>query len=68
MTTATATAAPAPLPKALANEPWGLWAAVLFVIATLITSVLTFGVAGLVIVMVPAALGMLALLSLIVFG
>ncbi|MCC5964727.1 MAG: hypothetical protein JJU24_01200 [Natronohydrobacter sp.] len=68
MTTATATPAPAPLPKALANEPWGLWATVLFVIATLITSVLTFGVAGLVMVMVPAALGMLALLSLIVFG
>lgn len=68
MSTATATTAPVTAPKALANEPWGIWAAILFVIATLITSVATFGVAGLAFVMVPAALGMLALLCLIVFG
>ena len=67
--TATATApAPATLPKLLQNEPWGIWAAILFVIATLVTAVITFGVAGLVLVMVPAAIGMLGLLSLIVFG
>lgn len=56
------------LPKQLANEPWGIWAAILFVIATLVTSVATLGVAGLVIVMVPAAIAMLILLCFIVFG
>ena len=69
MSTATTTTAPTiAAPKALANEPWGIWAAILFVIATLVASVLTFGVAGLAFVMVPASLGMLAFLCLIVFG
>lgn len=56
------------LPKALANEPWGIWAAIIFVVATLVTAVVTMGVAGLVVVMVPAALAMLVLLCFIVFG
>ncbi|ATX66031.1 hypothetical protein [Roseinatronobacter bogoriensis] len=56
------------LPKSLANEPWGIWAAILFVVATLVTAVVTMGVAGLVVVMVPAALAMLVLLCFIVFG
>ncbi|TVP69353.1 MAG: hypothetical protein EA339_14785 [Rhodobacteraceae bacterium] len=68
MTTATTEPAPTRLPKFLANEPWGIWAGVLAVIIALVVSVLTFGVAGLVVVMAPAALAMVALLSLIVFG
>ncbi len=56
------------LPRMLENEPWGIWAAIVFVIATLVVAVLSMGVTGLVVVMVPAAIGMLALLSLIVFG
>ncbi len=56
------------LPRMLESEPWGIWAAIVFVIATLVVAVLSMGVTGLVVVMVPAAIGMLALLSLIVFG
>jgi len=62
-----ATATPA-APKLLANEPWGIWAAIVFVVATLVTAVATFGVAGLVVIMVPAAIAMLVLLCFIVFG
>ncbi len=56
------------LPKSLANEPWGIWAAIIFVVATLVTAVATMGVAGLVVVMVPAAIAMLVLLCFVVFG
>jgi hypothetical protein len=49
-------------------EPWGIWAAILCVIVALGVAVATLGVPGLVIVMVPAALAMLVLLSFIVFG
>ncbi|WP_439559971.1 hypothetical protein [Roseinatronobacter sp.] len=59
---------PAQTPSFLRNEPWGIWAAVLFVIATLVTAVVTMGLPGLVLVMVPAALGMLLLLCFVVFG
>lgn len=52
----------------LKKEPWGIWAGILFVIATLVVAILTMGLPGLVLVMVPAALGMLALLCFIVFG
>lgn len=65
--THTAPATPT-MPKQLANEPWGIWAAILFVVATLVTAVATLGVAGLVVVMVPAAIAMLVLLCFIVFG
>ena len=70
MTQAATQKAPATptMPKLLANEPWGIWAAILFVIATLVTAVATLGVAGLVIVMVPAAIAMLVLLCFVVFG
>ena len=54
--------------KGRAPEPWGIWAAILCVIIALEVAVATMGVAGLVAVMVPAALGMLVLLSFIVFG
>ncbi len=66
--TAPAETAPTPSKTFLANEPWGIWAGVLAFILALLVSVLSFGVAGLVVVMAPAALGMVALLSLIVFG
>ncbi|WFE73269.1 hypothetical protein [Roseinatronobacter sp. S2] len=59
---------PANTPTFLKNEPWGIWAGILFVIATLVTAIVTMGLPGLVLVMVPAALGMLALLCFIVFG
>ncbi|MCC5959634.1 MAG: hypothetical protein JJU08_09875 [Rhodobacteraceae bacterium] len=59
---------PSKTPTFLKNEPWGIWAGILFVIATLVTAIVTMGLPGLVLVMVPAALGMLALLCFIVFG
>jgi hypothetical protein len=59
---------PAASAKGRAPEPWGIWAAILGVVAVLGVSVATLGVAGLVAVMVPAAIGMLILLSFIVFG
>ncbi|TVQ02977.1 MAG: hypothetical protein EA338_02765 [Roseinatronobacter sp.] len=67
--TATQTPTKTPtMPKMLANEPWAIWAGIVFVIAALVTAVLTMGVAGLVVVMVPAAIAMLGLLCFIVFG
>jgi hypothetical protein len=65
---ATLTHTPTTSAKGTAPEPWGIWAAILCVVALLGISVATLGVAGLVAVMVPAALGMLILLSFIVFG
>ncbi len=56
------------LPKMLENEPWGIWAAILLVIAVLVIAGLTMGLSGLVMVMVPASIGILAVLSLVVFG
>ncbi|MDD7970415.1 hypothetical protein [Roseinatronobacter alkalisoli] len=64
----TATATPLPFSAGLANEPWAIWAGILFLIATIVTAVVTMGLPGLVLVMVPAALGMLVLLCFIVFG
>lgn len=52
----------------LSDEPWGIWAAIAFYIATIVTSVLTFGVAGLTVVAVPGAIFMLIMLLLIVRG
>jgi hypothetical protein len=66
MTTTAASAHPPA--TARRPEPWGIWAAILCVIVALGVAVATLGVAGLVAVMVPAALGMLVLLSFIVFG
>ena len=50
------------------NEPWAIWAAIVLVVASLVIAVLAMGIQGLVVVMVPAAIGMLALLCLVVFG
>ncbi|MGY6548761.1 MAG: hypothetical protein ACXIU7_07120 [Roseinatronobacter sp.] len=59
---------PAATQTARAKEPWGIWAGIAFVLLALVLSVLGFGVAGLVVVMVPAAIAMLALLMLVVRG
>jgi len=56
------------MPKMPANEPWAIWGAIVFTLVALVTAVLTMGVAGLVVVMVPAAIAMLVLLCFIVFG
>lgn len=50
------------------DEPWPIWAAILVFLNVLVFSGMTWGLAGLVTIMVPAALGMLVLLLLIVRG
>ena len=50
------------------DEPWPIWAAVLVFLNILVISAKVWGLAGLVSVMVPAAIGMLLVLLLIVKG
>ncbi|MCC5955199.1 MAG: hypothetical protein JJU07_03785 [Natronohydrobacter sp.] len=50
------------------DEPWPIWAAILVFLNILVISAKVWGLAGLVAVMVPAALGMVILLLLIVKG
>lgn len=50
------------------DEPWPIWAAILVFLNILVISAKVWGLAGLVSVMVPAAIGMLLLLLLIVKG
>lgn len=50
------------------EEPWPIWAAILVFLNILVISAKVWGLAGLVAVMVPAALGMLVVLLLIVKG
>lgn len=50
------------------KEPWIIWAGILAVVVVLVLAVVTMGVQGLVVIMVPAALAMLVLLCFIVFG
>lgn len=51
-----------------ADEPWPIWAAILVFLNILVISAKFWGLAGLVSVMVPAAIGMLVVLLLIVKG
>jgi hypothetical protein len=67
MTTNT-TPSTSPIIERLRDEPWGIWAGIVFVLATVVTSVLTFGVPGLVAVAVPGAFFMLFMLLMIVRG
>lgn len=48
------------------DEPWAIWAALMVFLNVLVISGMTFGLAGLVSVMVPAALGMVLVLVRIV--
>lgn len=50
------------------EEPWPIWAAILVFLNILVISAKVWGLAGLVTVMVPAAIGMLVVLLLIVKG
>jgi hypothetical protein len=50
------------------DEPWPIWAAIMVFLNVLVFSGMTWGLAGLVTIMVPAALGMLVVLLLIVKG
>ncbi|WP_139257681.1 hypothetical protein [Natronohydrobacter thiooxidans] len=51
-----------------ADEPWPIWAAIMVFLNILVISAKVWGLAGLVSVMVPAAIGMLIVLLLIVKG
>lgn len=51
-----------------ADEPWPIWAALMVFLNILVISAKVYGLAGLVAVMVPAALGMIVILLLIVKG
>lgn len=50
------------------DEPWPIWAALMVFLNILVISAKVYGLAGLVAVMVPAAIGMLIVLLLIVKG
>ena len=50
------------------DEPWPIWAAIMVFLNILVISAKVWGLAGLVAVMVPAAIGMLLMLLLIVKG
>lgn len=52
----------------LAEEPWPIWAAIMVFLNIFVIAGMVWGAAGIVTVMVPAALLMLGLLTLIVFG
>ena len=51
-----------------ADEPWPFWAALMVFLNILVISAKVYGLAGLVAVMVPAAVGMIVILLLIVKG
>lgn len=63
-----ATLAKTPVAKANRqdDEPWAIWAGLMVFLNVLVISGMTFGLAGLVSVMVPAALGMVLVLVRIV--
>lgn len=48
------------------GEPWAIWAGLMVFLNVLVISGMTFGLAGLVSVMVPAAIGMVLVLVRIV--
>lgn len=48
------------------DEPWAIWAGLMVFLNVLVISGMTYGLAGLVGVMVPAALGMVLILLRIV--
>lgn len=48
------------------DEPWAIWAGLMVFLNVLVISGMTFGLAGLVSVMVPAALGMVLILLRVV--
>ena len=50
------------------EEPWPIWAALMVFLNALVIATMVWGLLGLVAVMVPAAIGMVILLILIVFG
>lgn len=50
------------------DEPWPIWAALMVFLNVLVLSTMTWGLPGLVTVMVFAALAMVVILILIVFG
>ncbi len=50
------------------DEPWPIWAALMVFLNILVIAGMTYGLPGLVAVMVPAAIGMILLLMLIVTG
>lgn len=50
------------------DEPWPIWAALMVFLNVLVISTMTWGLPGLVAVMVFAALAMVGVLILIVFG
>lgn len=50
------------------EEPWPIWAALMVFLNALVIATMVWGLPGLVAVMVPAAIGMVILLILIVFG
>lgn len=58
----------APTPRGNDDEPWPIWAALMVFLNVLVISAMIWGLAGLVTVMVPAALGMIVVLLLIVKG
>ncbi len=68
MTSTTTNSAPSKVMNYLRDEPWGIWCAIAFVLATVVTSVLTFGLAGLVAIGVVGAFFMLFMLLMIVRG
>ena len=50
------------------EEPWPIWAALMVFLNVLVIATMVWGLPGLVSVMVPAAIGMVIILILIVFG
>lgn len=50
------------------DEPWPIWAALMVFLNIVVIATMVWGLPGLVSVMVPAAVGMVILLILIVFG
>lgn len=50
------------------EEPWPIWAALMVFLNVLVIATMVWGLPGLLSVMVPAAIGMVIILILIVFG
>lgn len=50
------------------EEPWPIWAALMVFLNVLVIATMVWGLPGLVSVMVPAAIAMVIVLILIVFG
>ncbi len=66
--TQTTTEAPTRRSWRNSDEPWPIWAAILVFLNIVVIAAKFWGLAGLVTVMVPAAIGMLVVLLLVVRG